>query len=156
MTDTLTRIVERQRERARDFLWFGLKETRSCLFAGGFFAILALSKWLPLGDLPRYDFLLLAALGLQALLLWLKLETWEEVRTISLFHLLGFVLEVFKTHPAIGSWSYPEAGYTKVLGVPLYAGFMYAAVASYMTRGAERFLSSLLVVATGLAVATLR
>ncbi|MCP5479531.1 MAG: DUF817 domain-containing protein [Rhodanobacteraceae bacterium] len=123
----------------RDFLWFGLKEVRSCLFAGGFFAILALSKWLPLGDLPRYDFLLLAALGLQALLLWLRLETWEEVRVISLFHVLGFALEVFKTHPSIGSWSYPEAGYTKVLGVPLYAGFMYAAVASYMTQAWRQF-----------------
>ncbi|MEZ5484844.1 MAG: DUF817 domain-containing protein [Lysobacteraceae bacterium] len=131
--------MESTRSYVRDFIWFGLKEVRSCLFAGGFFAILALSKWLPLGDLPRYDFLLLAALGLQALLLWLKLETWEEVRTISLFHLLGFVLEVFKTHPSIGSWSYPEAGYTKVLGVPLYAGFMYAAVASYMTQAWRQF-----------------
>lgn len=122
-----------------EFLWFGLKEIRSCLFAGGFFAILALSKWLPLGDLPRYDFLLLAAIGLQALLLWLRLETWEEVRTISLFHLLGFALELFKTHPAIGSWSYPEAAYMKLFGVPLYAGFMYAAVASYMTQAWRQF-----------------
>ncbi|MCB1559633.1 MAG: DUF817 family protein, partial [Xanthomonadales bacterium] len=55
------RRVESTRTHIREFVWFGLKETRSCLFAGGFFAILALSKWLPLGDLPRYDFLLLAA-----------------------------------------------------------------------------------------------
>jgi len=123
----------------RDFLWFGLKEVRSCLFAGSFFVILALSKWLPLGTLSRYDFLLLAALALQALLLWTRLETWEEVRVISLFHLLGFALEVFKTHPSIGSWSYPEPGYSKLFGVPLYAGFMYAAVASYMVQAWRQF-----------------
>jgi uncharacterized membrane protein YoaT (DUF817 family) len=41
---------------------------------------------------------------------------------------------LFKTHPAIGSWSYPEDGYLKISTVPLYSGFMYAAVASYMCQ----------------------
>ncbi len=29
------------------------------------------------------------------------LETWREVKAITLFHLLGQALELFKTHPAI-------------------------------------------------------
>jgi uncharacterized membrane protein YoaT (DUF817 family) len=52
-----------------------------------------------------------------------------------LFHALGFMLEVFKTRPEIGSWAYPEPGLAKLFGVPLYSGFMYAAVASYFVQG---------------------
>lgn len=118
----------------REFVWFGIKEALSCIFAGGFFLILALSKYVPHGPLPRYDLILLATLALQGLMLAGRLETLDELKTICLFHLLGFALEAFKSNPAIGSWSYPEFAYTKVLGVPLYAGFMHAAVASYMVQ----------------------
>ena len=48
-----------------EFLLFGLKEARACIFAGSFFGVLILSKTLPLGSLPRYDFILLVALVLQ-------------------------------------------------------------------------------------------
>ena len=51
-----------------------------------------------------------------------------------MFHLLGLGLEWFKTRPEIGSWSYPEHAFSKIGGVPLYSGFMYAAVASYMCQ----------------------
>jgi uncharacterized membrane protein YoaT (DUF817 family) len=117
-----------------EFLAFGWLQARACVFAGSFFAVLALSTWLPLGPLPRYDFLLLAAFALQAALLWMRLETVDELGTICLFHAIGLGLELFKTHPAIGSWSYPEPAYTKLAGVPLYSGFMYAAVASYVAQ----------------------
>ncbi|HET7843517.1 MAG TPA: DUF817 domain-containing protein [Xanthomonadales bacterium] len=118
----------------REFLSFGLKEARACAFAGSFFALLAISRHVPLGALPRYDFLLLGALALQAAMLATKLETFDELKAICVFHALGFGLEAFKVQPAIGSWSYPEDGFTKLLGVPLYAGFMHAAVASYMVQ----------------------
>ena len=62
------------------------------------------------------------------------LETLDELKAISLFHVIGFCLEVFKTSPAIGSWSYPDFAYTKVLNVPLFSGFMYAAVGSYIIQ----------------------
>src|SRR5262249_41237038 len=123
----------------RELLWFGLKEARACVFAGSFFALLLLSRVLPLGALPRYDAILLGALLLQAAMLVTKLETRDELGAICLFHLFGFALEVFKTSPAIGSWSYPEPGYTKLFGVPLYSGFMYAAVASYMIQAWRLF-----------------
>lgn len=128
----------RFREAMLDLVAFGWKEAWSCIFAGSFFMTLFLSKYLPLGPLPRYDFILLVALALQAMMLLSRLETLDEFKTLMVFHLLGFALEVFKTHPAIGSWSYPEPAYSKVFGVPLYSGFMYAAVASYMIQAWRR------------------
>ena len=120
------------------FLWelfvFGLKEARSCLFAGLFFGLLFLSRHIPLFGLPRYDFLCIAAVAIQILLLAFRLETKDEALTLCAFHALGLVLELFKTNPAIGSWSYPEYGFLKIGTVPLYSGFMYAAVASYMCQ----------------------
>ncbi len=117
-----------------EFLFFGIKEARACLFAGLFFvAVFAIPRSGVLG-IPRYDVLLIIALLIQAIMLWTKLETFDELKAITLFHLIGFALEVFKTSSAIQSWSYPDFAYTKVLGVPLFSGFMYAAVGSYMIQ----------------------
>src|SRR3546814_17809987 len=67
-------------------------------------------------------------------MVWSKLETLDELKAISLFHVVGFALEVYKTSPGIGSWSYPDFAYSKVFGVPLFSGFMYAAVGSYVIQ----------------------
>src|SRR4029077_3290693 len=104
------------------------------IFAGSFFLLLFLSNHLPLFGLYRYDFLFVAALLIQAVLYFTGIETKDEVKTIFLFHIIGFALEVFKTNPAIGSWSYPEPGLFKIMNVPLYSGFMYAAVGSYISQ----------------------
>jgi uncharacterized membrane protein YoaT (DUF817 family) len=118
----------------KEFIIFGLKQARACIFAGSFFALLFLSNYIPLFGLERYDFLFLAALLIQVILYLTGIETKDEVKTIFLFHIIGFTLEVFKTHPAIGSWSYPEPGFFKIMDVPLYSGFMYAAVGSYIAQ----------------------
>jgi len=118
----------------REFLYFGVKEARACLFVVLFFAAVFTVPRAGLFGLHRYDLLLVIALAIQFGMLAAKLETWDEFKAIGLFHLVGFVLEVFKTSPAIGSWSYPDPGYTKLLGVPLFAGFMYAAVGSYIIQ----------------------
>jgi len=117
-----------------EFIMFGLKEARACIFAGSFFFLLFISKYLPLGDLARYDFLFIAAIALQLVLFLTKIETWDEVKVIFLFHVLGLALELFKTHPAIGSWSYPEEAFFMIGTVPLFSGFMYAAVGSYIAQ----------------------
>jgi uncharacterized membrane protein YoaT (DUF817 family) len=117
-----------------EFFVFGLKQARACIFAASFLAILVLSRFLPLGDLPRYDFILIGALLIQVALLWAKVETLAEAAVLAVFHALGLALELFKCHPSIGSWAYPEAACSKIFGVPLYSGFMYAAVASYMCQ----------------------
>lgn len=82
--------------------------------------------------LARYDFLTLAALGIQAGMLWFRLETWDEAKVILIFHVVGTVMEIFKT--AQGSWIYPEESLLRIGGVPLFSGFMYAAVGSYIAR----------------------
>jgi uncharacterized membrane protein YoaT (DUF817 family) len=117
-----------------EFLYFGAKEARACLFAGLFFAAVFLMPRAGVLGLPRYDALLLVALAIQAWMLWTGLETRDECKAICLFHVVGFALEVFKTSPMIGAWSYPQAAYTKVFGVPLFSGFMYAAVGSYVIQ----------------------
>src|SRR6266498_4141225 len=64
-------------------------------------------------------------------------ETWREVAVIFGFHLVGLGLELFKVR--IGSWQYPGDAVTKIGGVPLFAGFMYAAVGSYICQAWRRF-----------------
>lgn len=41
-------------------------------------------------------------------------------------------MEIFKVNA--GSWSYPEPGVIKLFDVPLFSGFMYASVGSFMAR----------------------
>ncbi len=122
-----------------EFWYFGIKEARACLFVGLFFAAVFSVPRAGLFGIPRYDLLLLVALSIQLWMLWAKLETMDELRAVCLFHLIGFCLEVFKTSSGIKSWSYPDFAYTKVLGVPLFSGFMYAAVGSYMVQAWRLF-----------------
>lgn len=122
-----------------EFLYFGIKEARACLFAGLFFLAVFAVPRAGLAGIPRYDLLLLIAIVIQAAMVWTKLETMDELKAISLFHLVGFALEVFKTSGSVPSWSYPDFAYTKVFGVPLFSGFMYAAVGSYIVQAWRLF-----------------
>jgi len=117
-----------------EFLYFGIKEARACLFVALFFGSVFLVPRAGLFGLPRYDVLLLAALAIQAWMVWARLETLDELKAVSLFHVVGFALEVFKTSGPIQSWAYPDFAYTKLFGVPLFSGFMYAAVGSYIIQ----------------------
>jgi uncharacterized membrane protein YoaT (DUF817 family) len=122
-----------------EFLMFGIKEARACLFAGLFFLSIFLVPRAGLAGIPRYDLLLLIALAIQIWMVWTKLETMDELKAICLFHIVGFALEVFKTSGANPSWSYQDFAFTKVLGVPLFSGFMYAAVGSYIIQAWRLF-----------------
>ncbi len=124
---------------AAEFLYFGIKQARACLFAGLFFAAVFSVPRAGFSGLSRYDVLLVIALGIQAWMVWTKLETIDEFKVICLFHIVGFVLEVFKTSSGINSWTYPDFAYSKVLGVPLFSGFMYAAVGSYIIQAWRLF-----------------
>lgn len=131
--------LDRLKADAYEFLIFGLKQARACVFVGSFFVVLILSNYLPLFGLARYDFLFIAAILIQIVLVLTKLETKDEVKVIMLFHVIGFALELFKTSPGIGSWSYPEPAFFKIAGVPLYSGFMYSAVGSYVSQAWKIF-----------------
>jgi len=115
---------------------FTREQALSCLFPGVIFASLAVTKLFEVPGLPRYDLLLLICIGMQVLMVAAKLETRDELRVITCFHIIGTALELFKVQA--GSWSYPEEGWTKLFGVPLYAGFMYASVASYICQAWRR------------------
>ena len=120
--------------RVAEFVMFVLKQAWACLFGACLLAAIIGTKMIWQDDWPiaRYDALFLIALGLQALFLWYKLETWAEARVILLFHITGTAMEWFKV--SAGSWGYPEPALFKLYGVPLFSGFMYAAVGSYMAR----------------------
>ncbi len=122
-----------------EFFYFGVKQVRACLFAGLFFLAVFIVPRSGIPGLPRYDVILIIALMIQVWMVAAKLETWDEVKAISLFHVVGFALEVFKTSSEIGSWSYPDFAYSKLLGVPLFSGFMYAAVGSYIIQAWRLF-----------------
>jgi len=122
-----------------EFCRFGVKQGWACLFGGALLALLlATHAWYPRhAALARYDFLTLAAVALQAWLLGLRMETWDEARVILLFHVTGTGMELFKTD--VGSWIYPEASVLRIGGVPLFSGFMYASVGSYIARAWRLF-----------------
>ncbi len=119
---------------AYEFLWFGLKQGWACLFGGAMLTLILGTHlfWPDQAPISRYDFLVVGALTIQAAMLALKLESWEEARVIFLFHVAGTVMELFKTHH--GSWVYPEDSVLRIGMVPLFSGFMYAAVGSYIAR----------------------
>ncbi|MFD1336791.1 DUF817 domain-containing protein [Oceanobacillus iheyensis] len=120
----------------KQLIRFGREQALSCLFPVVIFASLAITQMIPLPFFPRYDWLLIICILMQGFMLKSGLETKDELKVITLFHIIGLCLELFKVH--MGSWAYPEEGYSKVLGVPLYSGFMYASVASYLCQAWRR------------------
>ncbi len=125
----------------RELLWFGKTQILACLFGLLLLGGLMLSRyWLPDVPLSRSDLLFFYALSLQIALIAFRLEHKEEVVVILAFHLLATFMEWFKTSPAIGSWAYPDEGVIfRVYQVPLFAGFLYSSVGSYIARSWRLF-----------------
>jgi len=133
------RLLERApagglRWKLAEFLVFGLKQAWACIFGASLLAVIFGARlWYPAdAALARNDFLTIAAVVIQVVMVATKLETLRELRVIVLFHLVGTVMELFKTD--VGSWSYEAEGFLRVGAVPLFSGFMYASVGSYMVR----------------------
>jgi uncharacterized membrane protein YoaT (DUF817 family) len=117
-------------------LRFAWVEARCCAFAVAVFGGLALSKVVSL-PIARYDALLIYCVVVTVVFRLVKWETTREMLVIGGFHLVGLVFELVKV--PLGSWAYPEPAVTKVLGVPLYSGFLYAAVGSYVVAAWRLF-----------------
>ena len=123
-----------------DFVIFGLKQAWACLFAGLVLALIFGTSliWPVLWPDPdtaplyRYDAILLGAVIIQGVMLILGLESLREAFVIAIYHAVGTAMEVFKV--SVGSWVYPEEAVLMVGGVPLFSGFMYASVGSYLAR----------------------
>jgi uncharacterized membrane protein YoaT (DUF817 family) len=115
---------------------FTLMEARCCAFALAVFAGLALSEVVPL-PIARYDALLVYCVLITVAFRLAGLETTREILVICAFHLIGLAFELVKV--PLGSWVYPEDALTKLWGVPLYSGFLYAAVGSYIVAAWRLF-----------------
>lgn len=124
----------------KQLIRFGYEQALSCIFPVIIFASLAITKFIDLPFLSRYDWLLIICLVAQVFMIASGLETKKELVVITLFHIIGLTLEIFKVN--MDSWVYPEEAFTKIFGVPLYSGFMYASVASYLCRGLEKIRCS--------------
>lgn len=115
---------------------FAYHQAISCIFPVIIFLTLAVSNIISIPGLYRYDFILVICFIAQYLMLRIRMETKEELKVICVFHVIGLLLEIYKVN--VGSWSYPEEAWTKIWGVPLYSGFMYASVASYICQSWNR------------------
>jgi uncharacterized membrane protein YoaT (DUF817 family) len=122
-----------------EFIRFGMKQAWACLFGGAVVFLLIATYLVYPKDaaLSRYDVLFLSMVALQVLLLTTKLETFDEAKVILIYHVVGTIMEIFKT--SVGSWIYPEPGIFRIGGVPLFTGFMYACIGSYLCRAWRLF-----------------
>jgi uncharacterized membrane protein YoaT (DUF817 family) len=122
------------RRAAVEFAVFTLKQAWACVFGAAMLTVLVAARlWYPHdAALVRSDALVIAAVAIQVLMLVFRLESGRELWVILLFHVVGTGMEIFKT--GVGSWSYETDGLLRIAGVPLYTGFMYAAVGSYLVR----------------------
>ncbi|HEX4008103.1 MAG TPA: DUF817 domain-containing protein [Acidobacteriaceae bacterium] len=117
-----------------EFFLFVFKQGWACLFGAIMLSLLLLTGayWPHHWALARYDFLFLAALAVQIGLLLTRMESVREAKVILVFHIVGTCMELFKT--SVGSWTYPEHNLIRIGHVPLFSGFMYASVGSYLAR----------------------
>ncbi len=125
----------------KELIVFTKKSAEACVFGGSLLLVILLTQYFPLQIIARYDIIFISAILLQVIFLVTKIETWKEVKVILLFHLVATVMELFKTSEGIGSWSYPSVNeaYFRILTVPLFTGFLYSAVGSYISRAIRIF-----------------
>ncbi|AZZ56172.1 DUF817 domain-containing protein [Rathayibacter iranicus] len=119
---------------AIEFLVFGAKQAWACIFGAALLALIVAARlWYPDDAvLARNDLLTLVAVALQVVMIATRLETGRELWVVVLFHVVGTGMELFKTD--VGSWSYAADGILRIGAVPLFSGFLYASVGSYMVR----------------------
>lgn len=118
--------------RPYSLIHFVTYQLRAAIFPLFIFVILGTTLVLDLPLLARYDWLLIFCLLMQFVMVKTGLESMDELKVITVFHLIGLLMEMFKVN--MGSWSYPEEGLFKIMNVPLFSGFMYASVASYLCQ----------------------
>lgn len=124
---------------AVEFAVFTAKQAWACIFGAALIVAIVLVRTLYPDDLmlTRNDLLTIIAILIQIVMLTTRLEAGRELWVIMLFHVVGTIMELFKTD--VGSWQYDEGGLLRIAGVPLFSGFMYAAVGSYMVRVVRLF-----------------
>lgn len=118
-------------------LWhFGIANAQASAFGAFLLGMFVLTEFVAVPHIHRYDLIFGVAVLYQVSALLFGLESRREFAVILLFHILATVMELFKTDPDIGSWIYPAVGGAVfALGtVPLFTGFLYSAIGSYISR----------------------
>lgn len=118
-------------------LWrFFVANLRASAFGVFLLSTFLLTEVVTVPLVSRYDFIFLSAAVFQLCALAFRFESVREFSVIIIFHILATVMELFKTNPAIGSWIYPSVGTSVFVlsTVPLFTGFLYSAVGSYISR----------------------
>ncbi len=121
----------------KEFIIFTGKQARASIFGYLLLFAIIITKWINFSNLSftRYDVIFLIAIFFQFVLITTKAESKEEIKVIFLFHVLATIMELFKTNPKINSWQYPGQREIFMLGtVPLFTGFLYSSVGSYIAR----------------------
>ena len=121
---------------ATELWYFFIANLRASYFGAFLLSVFLLTEFIPVPLVSRYDFIFLSAVGFQIWALLFRFERPREFFVIILFHILATGMELFKTNPAVGSWVYPGLpSAVFALGtVPLFTGFLYSAVGSYISR----------------------
>ncbi|RJQ28187.1 DUF817 family protein [Candidatus Parcubacteria bacterium] len=119
-----------------EFWYFFVANLRASYFGAFLLSIFLLTEIVTIPLIGRYDFIFLSAVGFQICALIFGFERPKEFFVIILFHILATGMELFKTNPAIGSWTYPGIASAMFAfgSVPLFTGFLYSAIGSYISR----------------------
>lgn len=118
----------------KEFLLFGIKQFYCITFG----VLLVIGFILTIHSTHRYDILFIYAIACQYLLYKSKFETIEDIKVITIFHLIGLSMELIEVG-INGSWSYTSTGLFFIFSVPIFTGFMYASVGSYISRAFDVF-----------------
>jgi uncharacterized membrane protein YoaT (DUF817 family) len=120
-------------------LYFCLKHARAGLFAGLFFIPFFITPTTGMLSIARDDILFGLAIGIQIWMHKTKLQSNHELKMVILFYVLGFILEYFKLKTATGIETLAHTSWSNINGVPLFVGFIYAALSSYMMQAWRLF-----------------
>jgi len=112
------------------FVKFVLILARACLFAGLFFACVIFGRYVTTFGLHFADYMFVCVLLTQCILLVTKVESPKELAIIMIYHVIWFAMEAFKVW--VWSREYQDTWFFTALNVPLFSGFMYSAVGSFL------------------------
>ena len=104
--------------------WFGIAFLMAIVAA----SVIWGSDW----AVARTDALFVVGVALAGLVFALGVNRLQDALPMGIVFLLGIGLELQKT--GIGAWAYADGGVLMLGEKPLFVGFMYAAVASYVIR----------------------
>ncbi|MDF9867306.1 uncharacterized membrane protein YoaT (DUF817 family) [Bacilli bacterium PM5-3] len=112
------------------FFDFFIKELKAITFA--ILVVIGFVFTLPL-ETHRYDVLLVYVIIVQFFLYKIGFESKKDILIIFIFHIIGLTMEIIEVS-INQSWAYLNPGFFTIFNVPIFTGFMYACVGSYISK----------------------